>query len=296
MNKPLVSVFVLTYNADKYIEECLDSVISQTYDNLQIIVSDDLSSDNTRNILIKYKKKYPQIELYLQDINLGITGNCNFCLDKSKGEYYCFFAGDDVMMPERLEKQVEFMHNNIQYSTCGTACIIIDEESMEKYKINSSKRVYDFKSMLKKGNALVPVPSYMVRRSMVKNNFDSRMSVASDALFYFKVALNGKIYILDEYLTKYRKHYSAAQKLGYSGDTLITYAIIESEMPHLYKYIKYAKNTWYVNMVLASLKNKNIRLVTTYCMSAIRQAPFLFLTHMSYRVMLRVNLKIKRNK
>ena len=75
-NKNLVSVFVPVYNAEKFIEECILSIVNQNYQNIEIVISDDASTDNTPIILKKLEKKFPnKIKLFLQENNLGITNN-----------------------------------------------------------------------------------------------------------------------------------------------------------------------------------------------------------------------------
>lgn len=278
MNRyPLVSILLPVYNAEKHIEECLNSILCQTYKNFEIVISDDSSQDRTQDILKEYKNKYPKIiRLYLQKKNLGITANCNFLLSKCEGEYICFFAGDDVMLPTKIEKQLHFMENNLNYSICGTSTILIDDRSRKIGKIRTKRRNFNYKDVLITGNSIVPVPSYFVRASMIKHNYDVRIPVASDYLFFFKIAMEGNIYVLKDFLTKYRVHYSSSKVLGYDTDFLITLAIIEAQFPFLGKPIRKAKVIWYYFQMIKSVRHKQYRNLIGFMFSSVRLAPIYF--------------------
>ena len=85
MNSPLVSICIPTYNGEKYLKECLDSCIDQTFKNYEIIICDDCSSDGTIKIIEEYAKIFPQIILFQNDGNLGLVGNWNRCIHHSNG-------------------------------------------------------------------------------------------------------------------------------------------------------------------------------------------------------------------
>ena len=87
MNSPLVSICIPTYNGEKYLKECLDSCIDQTFKNYEIIICDDCSSDGTIKIIEEYSEKFPQLKLFINDKNLGLVGNWNQCIHYSNGEW-----------------------------------------------------------------------------------------------------------------------------------------------------------------------------------------------------------------
>ena len=110
---PLVSVAVITYNQDKFIRECLDSILNQEYPNFEIIVADDCSNDNTFKILEEYVNKYPnKVKILKSEKNNGITSNSNLAYFACSGKYISWIGGDDLMLPNKLIKQVDFMENN----------------------------------------------------------------------------------------------------------------------------------------------------------------------------------------
>ena len=116
----LVSVLVATYNHKNYILDCLNSIKNQTYKNLEIIVSDDYSEDGTQKIIKNFIKQNRNlnIKFFIQKKNLSISKNYNFLFKKAKGKYIVFFAGDDVMMNEKIEFQVKALIKNPEASFC----------------------------------------------------------------------------------------------------------------------------------------------------------------------------------
>jgi len=124
-DKPLVSILITTYNSEKYIKECLESILNQTYKNLEIIIIDDCSKDNTLNILKEYKDN--RIKIYSNKHNLGISKNLNKGLNKCNGEYIAIMDSDDWSYPDRIKKQVKLMEDNQKTILCGGYMDICDE-------------------------------------------------------------------------------------------------------------------------------------------------------------------------
>lgn len=106
-NKPLVSVTMSTYNVEQFLEQSLDSVIGQTYTNLDIFIIDDCSTDGTQNILRRYSERDPRIRLVLRDKNEGLASSRNQAVRDAKGEYITFVDGDDIADVTMVEKAVD---------------------------------------------------------------------------------------------------------------------------------------------------------------------------------------------
>lgn len=106
--KPLVSVIMPTYNAEKYLAESINSVIAQTYDNWELLITDDRSSDNTLAIAKHYVAKDSRIKLFIQEQNKGAGAARNNSIENASGKYIAFLDADDLWVPEKLEKQVSF--------------------------------------------------------------------------------------------------------------------------------------------------------------------------------------------
>ena len=127
MASPLVSVIIPCYNAEKYVEEAIRSVMTQTYSNLEIIVTDDCSSDNTLMILETLAAEDSRIKVIKNEENLKIVKSLNNMIEVAQGKYIARMDADDISLPERIEKQVSFLESNPEYGLCGTNAWHIDE-------------------------------------------------------------------------------------------------------------------------------------------------------------------------
>lgn len=121
----LVSVCMNAYNASNTIAQSLESVLNQTYKNLQIIIVDDCSTDNTAEIVKSYDDD--RIELYTLPKNFNISNANNECLHRAKGEYIAHIDSDDIWAEDKIEKQINFLENNAHYGACFTHATLIDE-------------------------------------------------------------------------------------------------------------------------------------------------------------------------
>ena len=123
----LVSVCMNAYNASKTIAQSLESVLNQTYKNLQIIIVDDCSTDNTAEVVKSYDDD--RIELYTLPKNFNISNANNEALHRAKGEYIAHIDSDDIWVEDKIEKQIKFLEENPQYGACFTHATFIDENS-----------------------------------------------------------------------------------------------------------------------------------------------------------------------
>ena len=117
--KEQIDVLLATYNGEKYLKEQLDSILNQTYPNIQLIISDDCSKDDTRKILKEYEEKDSRVKVYYQDENIGCIKNFEFLLKQVKNEIYMLSDQDDVWMPEKIEKTYEQLENEKADLTFG---------------------------------------------------------------------------------------------------------------------------------------------------------------------------------
>lgn len=114
----LVSVPVVTFNAALFVEETLESIFNQTYSNLQLIISDDCSRDNTIEIIQKWcdkdrvKARFTDINIITVPKNTGVSANCNRAIAASNGEWIKFIAGDDILLPTCIEENMNFVAEN----------------------------------------------------------------------------------------------------------------------------------------------------------------------------------------
>lgn len=112
MTEPLVSIVIPVYNAEKYLNDTIESIQNQTYKNWEAIFVDDCSKDNSCSIIKKYMDQDKRIKLLENKVNVGAAVSRNNGIKYSKGKYICFIDSDDKWNPEKLSKQTNFMKNN----------------------------------------------------------------------------------------------------------------------------------------------------------------------------------------
>ncbi|MBL7741740.1 MAG: glycosyltransferase [Chitinophagaceae bacterium] len=120
MNNPLISVVLCTYNGGRFIDEQLNSILNQTYIHLEIIISDDFSSDNTYEILKKHVEKDKRIRLFRNEKNIGFNLNFKEACSKASGELIAFADQDDIWLPEKLERMIAGWKGNVPLMYCNS--------------------------------------------------------------------------------------------------------------------------------------------------------------------------------
>ena len=210
---PLVSVILPTYNGARFIEETLQSVIDQTYKNLEIIIIDDCSTDNSYDILKLYADKDDRIKLYKNDKNLGIGENSNKALSLSNGEYIMMQDHDDLSSPVRVEAIVKVLEENRNITGCATRVTKIKGYTKDYTHDLSDPRVaYDdeYIRATEIFDRLILHPTTVYRKSIL-NGIDKPYSgefkiVSDDDLFYTLNKAGARWFFLDNRYLLYREH------------------------------------------------------------------------------------------
>ena len=233
-----VSVAVITYNQEDIIVDTIESILTAPrYENLEIVVADDCSTDNTRDVLLKLHSAYPDIiKLVFNEKNLGITGNSNAAFFGTTGDLVAIMGGDDLFLPGKIAAQVaEFERDPtlalsyhaveiFEESTGKTLAITDQNPSLEK------KDVYDIISKC----GIAGASSIMVRRSACPAyGFDMRLPTVSDWKFSIDVAYGRKVKKLNGVYGKYRKSGSGASERTYEllDESLRALELIQDEYP-----------------------------------------------------------------
>lgn len=122
-----ISIIMGIYNCEATLDEAINSILNQTYKNWKLIMCDDCSTDNTYNIATKYAQEYKNIILIRNKKNEGLNYTLNKCLDLVDTKYVARMDGDDISLPTRLEKEINFLKQNKEYSIVSTNMIFFDE-------------------------------------------------------------------------------------------------------------------------------------------------------------------------
>lgn len=209
MNNPLVSVLIISYNHEKYLSEAVYSVLNQTYKNIELIVVDDKSPDGSVQLLTELSKKEGFIFLP-SDVNLGLNNNIARGIDNATGDFIAILASDDIMVPEKIEKQLLYLDQTQKDGVYATGFSLIDGVkkfmnlnpvflSGNKYKILQYVYTHDWGAPL--------LLSGLFKQSIVKELVPMRKLYKSDDwAFLIKIYELFDIGFMNEALFYYRIH------------------------------------------------------------------------------------------
>lgn len=196
MEKKIVSILVVSFNAEKYIKKTIDSCLNQTYENVEVLLLDNASKDKTVEIAEKMQLSDMRLKIFESEKNLGPYGGLNFLLDKTKREYVAIQDHDDIWFPEKIKKQVEFLENNSDFIACGTNTFYYFE-SKEVLILNKKPAITNFADH----------PSLMFRNNNLRYNENYLLA---DEYFEKQILSGkGKIACLQEPLTIHRIKYDS---------------------------------------------------------------------------------------
>lgn len=201
-----ISIIMGIYNCDKYLAQSIESILNQTFSDWELIMCDDGSIDNTFEIAELYRKKYPKkIKLIKNIKNMGLNYTLNRCLEISGGEYIARQDGDDISLPIRLEKEFEFLENNLDYAFTSSDMILFDEKGewgATNYKMDPNKMDFII-------NSPFSHPSCIIRKKVIdevdRYTVNKNLLRVEDYHLWFKLYYAGyKGHNIKEYLYKMR--------------------------------------------------------------------------------------------
>ncbi len=198
----LVSIITPTYNSAKFIGETIESVLKQSYENWEMIIIDDCSTDNTKEIIEKYAAIDERIKYYILDKNYGAAIARTKAMELASGKYIAFLDSDDLWYEDKLEKQISFMKRN-SYNFVCTAYEQIDEEGRNLGRVFWPKAKADYNKILLScpvGNSTV---MYNVEK-LGKFSVPNIRKRNDDALWLQILKKERYIYGMPEVLAKYR--------------------------------------------------------------------------------------------
>jgi glycosyltransferase involved in cell wall biosynthesis len=219
---PLVSVLVPTFNGARYLPEALDSILAQTYPNIEVILLDDASTDETAEIATRYGDR---IRYLRQLTNRGIYDNVNVGIEQARGELIATYHADDIYLPTIVEEQVALLERHPEVGAVFTADILVDAQGREYARLTlpdelRGDRPLDYRSVLDAlltyKNRFLVCPSAMVRASVhadVGVYRQDRYRNTSDLEMWLRIARRYPIVVLERHLMKYRHfHGNSSQR------------------------------------------------------------------------------------
>lgn len=203
-NRPLVSVLMPAYNSELYIAEAIQSILNQTYQNIELIIFDDGSSDKTRQVIQGFTD--PRIIKVFSDQNYGVVRARNEMIDRTTGKYIALMDADDIADPTRLEKQVSILETG-KYDLCGSAQWVLDEGTGRIKKSKDRFSDADLRALLAVYCGLCN--SAMTGKAEIFKRFkyDTSILTSEDYYLWVQMAAAGFRFLnLPERLITYRRY------------------------------------------------------------------------------------------
>lgn len=208
------------YNGSNYIAKSIESVLSQTFKNFELIVCDNCSTDNTREIVDSFKD--PRIRYVRNPKNLGLVGNANRCIELAIGEYICILHHDDCMMPDNLERKVLLLNEHRDVGFVHSDIILIDpkgevvstniwnEDSRHDYVEDGMKEFQRYMSYLPYGSSIF-IGAVLARRECYARVgvFSPELPHCNDSEMWLRMSLFYNVACIGTPLVKYRVHPSS---------------------------------------------------------------------------------------
>lgn len=215
ISKPLVSILLPVHNSEKFLRDCLQSLVSQSYRNIEIVAIDDQSSDKSYKILKRFKKNYPpagrqgkKIRIYRNVKRYGIVMTLNRLLRRAKAEFIAFMDSDDIAKKGRIKKQLEFLLKNPNVVAVGTQCYFVNRKNISKGRSSFPFDSQDIYNSPLHGLSMqfetVMINKNLLPKDILKFDFNANPFIYSD--FLIKLLPYGKFSNLPNFLHSHRNN------------------------------------------------------------------------------------------
>ena len=242
--KTLVSIIMPCYNAERYIAQSIESVLAQTYDNWELLITDDASTDKSVEIISKYSKNDERINVLVPDEHQGIARTRNMSISRASGRFVAFLDSDDIWYPEKLEKQIKFMLDN-DLAFTYSSYEIIDCQGKAKNKIVKDTGVMSYKKYLR--NTIICCGTVVVDREKTGHFATPIIATSEDMSLWLSIMRRGfDAHPVPGPLLKYRitPGSASSNKIKASADVWRVYRKLEklSLLKSSVNFISYAFN------------------------------------------------------
>lgn len=204
MKTSKVSVLMPAYNAEKYIEEAIESILNQTFTDFEFVVIDDCSTDKTWEIIQKHAKKDKRIIAIKNEENLKLSATLNKGIDICKGEYIARMDSDDWSYPDRLQKQYDAISRDSNIGILGGAMEVCDEnleiKNIRKYNLSDS----EIRKSLFKYSPFCHPATIFKKEALLQYKYSIELNDAEDYDLYFRIGKVYKLQNLNDIVIKYR--------------------------------------------------------------------------------------------
>lgn len=203
-NNPVISVVMSVYNGEKYLDEAIESILNQTYKDFEFIIINDGSTDKSLEIIKKYENQDERVVLISRE-NRGLITSLNEGIEKAKGKYIARMDADDISLPQRFEKQVEFMKKNLDVGVCGSWVEVFGENRKDTlWKMQSIDEELKPRLLF---SVTFAHPSVMMRKELLEKyglKYKEQYKHAEDYKFWLDFSKHTKFANIPKKLFRYR--------------------------------------------------------------------------------------------
>ena len=202
MMEPLVSIIMPCYNAERYVAQSIESVLAQTYQNWELLITDDGSTDKSVEIVSKYCTTDDRINILVPDEHQGIARTRNMSIARAKCKFVAFLDSDDIWYPEKLEKQVSYMlENDVAFTYSSYE--VIDAQGNSKNKVVQDAGVMSYKKYLR--NTIICCGTVVIDREKTGHFATPIIKTSEDMSLWLSIMKRGfDAYPVPGPLHKYR--------------------------------------------------------------------------------------------
>lgn len=245
MSKSLVSIGLPVYNGEQYIRHALDSLLAQDYENFELIISDNASTDGTQKICLEYMARDKRVQYHRNEMNMGAAWNYNRVFELSSGEYFMWAANDDYWDPHYLWACLGAFNSSKQIVLAGVECDLINPETEEfiftdhgfsTVGLKPRQRFRRYKSTIHGGRHIGGIFYGLYKRSALREVMPMRKVIATDHLVLAELCFQGEFVTVPEKLMVKRwggastSHRNNARALGISNPLLIRFPYLVREV------------------------------------------------------------------
>ena len=200
---PKISVIMSIFDQDVFLEDAIKSILNQTYNNFELLIIDDCSTDNSLKIINSFNDT--RIKIYQNKKRIGLSKNLNFLINKSRGDYIARMDGDDISLASRLEKQIAFLNKNPQVVLVGCWATIINQHGKEVGKLQYLINYQDIKRTILSYNPFIH-PSICFRKEIIQEigGYDEQLFYCQDYDLFLRLAARYSCMNIPEFLFKFR--------------------------------------------------------------------------------------------
>lgn len=271
---PLVSICTPCYNHEKYLCDYFESIINQTYERIELIIIDDVSSDGSVQLIQSYlprlQERFERVYFEVNKTNQGVTKNCNIALSYAQGEYISALASDDMLSPTAIEDMVQYLQSNEQVGVLVTNGYKVPDAFSYNNPVKQYRKVYTtnigniFKNITNFQNALLTnnfifAPGTMIRNSVFITHgyFDENM-IFEDYEYWLRLSSKVPFGYMNKALVYYRIADTSLSNYQHTKSKEKFVKIVRGEMQAKMKYIRVMPNEqrkkWMSNMLNQAIK------------------------------------------